>query len=518
MEGEALAMDDAGSNTTTSSTGAATSGCESDNESSTSTSLSLLERLRAPRPSDLGRKRSIHVNKPPIGKKRSLCGGAGAAGKHDPKSMSPSQRVNKFPGENLTVSAGKLFCRACRECLALKRSVVANHIKCTKHTNSKRRLLEKEARERDLAQSLRAHDAQTHRKGETLPDEQNVYHVKVIMAFMEAGIPLVKLDCQSLRDLLQDNGYRLTDTRHMFDLVPFVLQEERSRLREEVQGKCVSVIFVGTTQLGEVLAVVVRFISDWNIHQRLLRLKFLMKSMCGEELARELISVLSVTLGVESHRLLVAMRDGASVNTAAMRIVAVMYPKLLDLQCISHTLDIVGDKFKVPTLNLFMTLWVSLFAHSAKVKALWKDMSGKAMATYSKTRWWSKWEMMNQVLVQYGDIKPFLLENGDVSPATRAKLLEILNDPQQQLLLKMELASVIDVGAYFVRATYELEGDGALVLTCYEHILKIRAAIQSGYYPNVQAIARQEFPGNTALQQQWCAYSFGCIQPGFGLL
>ena len=75
--------------------------------------------------------------------------------------------------------------------------------------------------------------------------------------------------------------------------------------------------------------------------------------------------------------------------------------------------------------------------------------------------------MMSQVLVQYGDIKPFVLENWDISPATRAKLLEILNDPQQQILFKMELASMIHVGAYFVRATYELEGDGVLVLTCY---------------------------------------------------
>ena len=41
--------------------------------------------------------------------------------------------------------------------------------------------------------------------------------------------------------------------------------------------------------------MVVRFISDWTIQQRLVRLKFLMKSMSGEEMARELISVLSVT-------------------------------------------------------------------------------------------------------------------------------------------------------------------------------------------------------------------------------
>ena len=475
---------------------------------SPSSSSSLLEKLRAPPASALERKRAIHVNRPPTGKKR------GGATQHNPKSVPPSQRVREFPGENLTVSAGKLFCKACRECLSLKRSVINGHVKCAKHCEAKKKLLEKEARERDLAECLRAHDAHTHRKGETLPDERNVYRVKVVMALMEAGIPLAKLDCQGLRDLLQDNGYRLSDTRHMFDLVPFILQKERSRLREDIQGKCVSVIFDGTTRLGEVLAVVVRYVSDWTIRQCLVRLKFLMKSVNGEELARELISVLSVSLGIESHNLLVAMRDGASVNTAAMRIVAVMYPKLLDLRCVSHTLDIVGDKFKAPTLNQFMIFWVSLFAHSAKAKALWREFSGRAMPTYSKTRWWSKWKMMSQVLVQFGDIKPFIQENEDLSPATRAKLLEILTDPQQQRLLKMELASVVDVGTYFVKATYALEGDGVLVLTYYEHILKIRVAIQSGYYPNLQAVTRQEFPSSPTLQQQWYAYALSCVKPG----
>lgn len=67
--------------------------------------------------------------------------------------------------------------------------------------------------------------------------------------------------------------------------------------------------------------------------------------MSGEEVARELINILSVMLGVES-RLLAAMRDRASVNNAAMRVVSIVYPNVLDVGCFSHTLDIVGEKFK----------------------------------------------------------------------------------------------------------------------------------------------------------------------------
>ena len=67
---------------------------------------------------------------------------------------------------------------------------------------------------------------------------------------------------------------------------------------------------------------------------------------------------------------------------------------------------------------------------------------------------------MNQVLQQFGDIEPFLKDHDDVSPATRTKLMQILSNPQQVSFLKLELAAVIDIGSYFVKATYNLEGDG----------------------------------------------------------
>lgn len=70
---------------------------------------------------------------------------------------------------------------------------------------------------------------------------------------------------------------------------------------------------------------------------------------------------------------------------------------------------------------------------------------------------------------------------------------------------------MVDIGVHFVKGTYDLEGDGVRVLTCYEHIVKIRAAVQSRYYPNVEAITRQEFPRNTALQRQWHAYAISCV-------
>ena len=163
--------------------------------------ISLLDRLRSPTASDLARKRKVHCN-PPTGKRRS----SGRHGMQEPK-IKPSQRVSEFPNEELTVSAlGRLFCKACRETLSLKRSTVANHVKSTKHQQSKGKLQKKEAREKDIASALKRYDETTQPKEQTLPDEQRIYRVKVMMAFLRAGIPISKLEY--LRDILEENALR----------------------------------------------------------------------------------------------------------------------------------------------------------------------------------------------------------------------------------------------------------------------------------------------------------------------
>ena len=151
------------------------------------------------------------------------------------------------------------------EDLAVKSNIVKNHVNSKKHKTSKEKYKEKVARERDLAEALHAHDRMTHRKGETLPEEHNVYCAKVVMAFIKSGIPLSKLDSPDLRCLLEDNGYRLNDHRHMPDIIPFVVNDEHTCLYSELQGKFKGVVFDSTNRLGEVLAIAVQFIDAWHV-------------------------------------------------------------------------------------------------------------------------------------------------------------------------------------------------------------------------------------------------------------
>ena len=130
-----------------------------------------------------------------------------------------------------------------------------------------------------------------------------------VSTFLKAGVALNKLEV--FRDLLEENGYRLAGRRPVSDFIPFILSEEKRGIKEETNAKEVAVIFDGTSRLGEAAVIVLRFIDpdSWSPQQRLVCLQLLAKTMCGEEIARELITILSTELSISQGQLLAAMRD-----------------------------------------------------------------------------------------------------------------------------------------------------------------------------------------------------------------
>ena len=92
-------------------------------------------------------------------------------------------------------------------------------------------------------------------------------------------------------------------------------------------------------------------------------------------------------------------------------------------------------------------------------------------------------------------------------------LLDYFSDPQKQIYLKVETAIVVDVGIYFVKATYNLEGDGPLILSCYERLSALTAAVEQAFYPNTQAIVKQ-ITTDLNQQRQLLQHAKLCVEPG----
>lgn len=130
---------------------------------------------------------------------------------------------------------------------------------------------------------------------------------------------------------------------------------------------------------------------------------------------RELIDTLSAQYGIGSNLLVAAMHDCAAGNGVALRTLKIVIPIIVDVGCFSHTLDLVGDKFVTPCLSTFMDWWVGVFSHSPK-----------SMLPVEGVNW-----ITNQLMGLLGDVQLFLEEKTSVSPATREKLLAILQTPQE---------------------------------------------------------------------------------------
>ena len=244
------------------------------------------------------------------------------------------------------------------------------------------------------------------------------------------------------------------------------------------------------------------------------RLKLLAKSMTGDEVAQQII-VVSTELGIAPHYIVAAMGDRASVNDAAMRTIKVLYNQLTDIGCFSHTLDHVGDRMNTPVLNDFSKGWIGMFSRSPKLRLLWRTQTGRCVPSYSTTRWWSRFEVIDQILTAFGDVETFIMSNDDLPPASSGKLREILNDPAKLRKLKVELAIMVDAMRLFVNATYKLEGDSALSLIVYEQLSILYASISTQHYPNVVAVTREEASGNASHEQQLSAYVRSCVQPAY---
>ena len=174
-----------------------------------------------------------------------------------------------------------------------------------------------------------------------------LFRFELVECLLSGGISLSKADI--LRPLLEKYGHRLTSSSNRSELIPAVLEKEREKIKNELKDiKEASIMFDGTARLGEALAIIIRYgQGDYKPTQRFIRLEVFAKALKGDELAQRLMSCLAVDHKFGPNTIIGGMRDGASVNGAALRQQKFFYPNLMDIVCFSHTIDNVGDHFEL---------------------------------------------------------------------------------------------------------------------------------------------------------------------------
>ena len=411
------------------------------------------------------------------------------------------QRAEAFPDQSLVVSTtpnGKvLFCRCCPKEIENILGTIKVHVASEKHKDKLVKWMEKNRTDDEVKEFLEQYfQEHSDEKTASLSKEVQLYRWRVVEACLFSGIPMEKID--HLRTLLERGGTALTDSHHLKAMVPKIETFELERLRKELVGQRVCVIFDGTTRLGECIAVLLRWCPAGftKIEQRLVALRTTQTHMNGDELGALINTILGTTCRIQTIDVVCGARDSCSTNAKAMRNLQPMYINMEGILCISHTLSHCGEHVELPTLNEFMTPWLSLVQHHPSARSIWKEKLGGAMKGFSPIRWCSREEVSNEIAKNFGMLNDFvdtLLED-EIGGKLPKKMKSILDT--QSETLELELACNLDLEP-IISTCYQLEGDGLVILLARAKIDELLAfgdtvGDRADTLPNLAALLRKQ--------------------------
>ena len=81
---------------------------------------------------------------------------------------------------------------------------------------------------------------------------------------------------------------------------------------------------------------------------------------------------------------------------------------MIDVGCYVHTVDNAGDHFTQPDIQPFLGLYHSMICHSTKAKTIVEEVIGVKPKGYSRIRWWSSWEELEQQSTNFPSVLVFL--------------------------------------------------------------------------------------------------------------
>lgn len=134
---------------------------------------------------------------------------------------------------------------------------------------------------------------------------------------------------------------------------------------------------------------------------------------------------------------------------------------------------------------------MKLIKNSNVARQLFFKVTGVALVSFSNIKWWSKYDVLEQMLWCFGFLLPWLTQciEGGFAVEPAARLIGLLAEPSSMHYLKIELSAYCFVGQSLRLITYFLEGDGQLSFVTHEVLRKyFFDAFPGGEIPEMQEV------------------------------
>lgn len=436
--------------------------------------------------------------------------------------MSPKERLASNPqikDYGIDIHAGKLFCINCSVEVGTKLSRIKKHIGVDVEKGTGKWIIVKNTQHLEKQEARRnATESQLYIKqtlidclatepmspltggslisrsvsalssaqyGLTLGDNVRSIRGYVCGALLQDGIPLNILSnpIGATRLLLEEQRCKLP-REDVAQMIPIVLLAEINKILKVEFGidpaksssatrstnhlPSFSFNFDGTTDVAELLSIVIRFVKESKIIIRCICLRFYARSFDAQALANAIYKTVFDDLGLPAALWRSSTRDGASVNGAAMTNLRFLNTSCLDLVCLSHGSNVIGKIFATSCelADKSIKLWARLVESSAMVRRLFLEQAGEIAERMSQVRWYCWHNIGEQIRKFYSIIRGIVINQNIGNDATRQQLDILLR--HQELEIKCELALQADLGTPLAQTCMGLEGDGFLAPITYQ--------------------------------------------------
>ena len=127
-------------------------------------------------------------------------------------------------------------------------------------------------------------------------------------------------------------------------------------------------------------------------------------------------------------------------------------------------------------LMVFGTCGLTFFVWEKLGQKCYKQLTGHAIFC---SGWWSKFDCLEQIAVDWAVIMPSVLVNivqqSTTQNCSASAMYNLLmeNRRSKEDMIRLELAAVIDGGSVFRNRTYFFEVDGPLIFVAYDKVMSM---------------------------------------------
>jgi len=334
--------------------------------------------------------------------------------------------------------------------------------------------------------------------------EEKEFANDVVKSFLINGIPLNKLRGPLRGWLAKLAGKRLPNGKDLPAMcIPNLLFEEEELQRIELRDQDLSIVYDATPRQGELMVVVARLVKEdqdkktARIQHILFYISTLADSLNAASLSAEVSTALSQRQILDRNVPAAAM-DRCFTNSASaeeMNAAAGVTNSLqrLTVYCFSHMINNAGEKAEFVLLSYMWGLLQKVFSLSNATKEVFLRVTKKAFPSYSSTRWFSKYDVLEIIAGLFPDLLTVMIEVAQrkIAPENSHKLLNLLLDPIKSRMLKIQLSAYVEALFPLRNLCYYLESDATdLGFVMADKIADFKALLPDGSMMNLPSSKR----------------------------